>query len=176
MLIIYFLFRYITTMRDIGRDMVNTSGSTMMEIPEIPDATTNLKQFENSEILYHLEIDGINEAENITGYIQIIYSQKQLENYLAISKEFISSNVIDLKESIVSINNKKSYEWVYYSSKAYTRHLFYPFGENQIIIVTLNLPMSERNNGAKMEKFNTMYSNILEKMNLVKADKSHTDH
>ena len=159
-LILYMVFRYATTMRDTGRDMVNTSGGYYSQIPNVDNAVIHLRQFDDSEIKYHIDIEGVNEGQGIYGFVQIVTSKHSLEEYLKISQEFISTNVFDLRENFVTSGNIQGKEWNYRTSRSYTKQQFFPAGDREIIIISLSMPNEMKNSSNHTAIFEKLFSDI----------------
>lgn len=160
LLILYMIFSYATTMRDTGKDMVNTSGGFYSQVPTVENATITLRQFEDSEIKYHIDIDGTGECQGVYGFVQIITSKHTLDNYLNIAKEFISTNVFDLRESSTTSGNLSGKEWTYRTGKSYTKQHFYTVGNSEIMIISLSMPNEMKNNGEKSVVFEKLFTAI----------------
>ena len=162
LLILYMVFSYAITMRDTGKDMVNTSGGFYSQVPTVDNANITLRQFADSEIKYHIDIEGTGICTGVYGFVQIITSKHSLDNYLKISAEFISPNVFDLHQSNTVLGNISGKEWTYRTGKSYTKQNFFTIGNSEIIIISLSIPNESKNNGEKTVAFEKLFNAIKE--------------
>lgn len=159
--LVYVLFRYATTMRDTGKDMVNASGGFYSAIPEIANTRMTLRRFEDSEIKYHLDIEGTNENVGIYGFVQIVSINRPLKDYLKLSHEFLSSNVFNLCEKPAFFSKYEGVQWTYRTGKSYVRQEFYPVSDNEIIIFSLSMSNNIKNSAASNAEFDNLFNKIL---------------
>lgn len=155
------IFHYATTMRDTGKNMVNASGGFYSTIPDVKDTIMTLRQFEDSEIKYHLDIEGTNTNSGIHGFVQIITTRHGLEKYLELSREFLSTNVFNLNEKSVFFNDIEGKQWTYRTGKSFTKQEFYPLDQNEILIFSLSTSNEIKNNTASGAVFEELFSNII---------------
>lgn len=161
LILLYVLFYYATTMRDTGKDMVNASGGFYSEIPDIPDTNMTLRRFEDSEIKYHLDIAGTNKYNGICGFVQIVSINRPLEEYLKLSREFLSTNVFNLCEKSSLWNEKEGTQWTYRTGKSYIRQEFYPLADCEIIIFSLSTSDKTENGAVNDAAFEMLFNKIL---------------
>ncbi|MBQ5761918.1 MAG: hypothetical protein IIW02_03795 [Clostridia bacterium] len=161
LIILYMIFQYATTMRDTGKNMVNASGGFYSTIPEIKDTVMTLRQFEDSEIKYHLDIEGTNTNSGIYGFVQIITSVHSLDKYLELSREFMNSNVFNLNEKNVLFGEISGRQWTYRTGKAFTKQEFYPINQTDILIFSLSTTNEIKNNTAGGVAFEELFNNIV---------------
>lgn len=148
-------------MRDTGKDMVNASGGFYSEIPDIPGSRMTLRRFEDCEIKYHLDIEGVDENSGIYGFVQITSINRSLEEYLKLSREFLNTNVFNLCEKSSFWSKKEGVQWSYRTGKSYTRQEFYPLSDSEIIIFSLSTGNKIKNGATHDAAFETLFNRIL---------------
>lgn len=161
LILLYVLFTYATTMRDTGKEMVNASGGYYSEIPDISDTNMTLRRFEDNEIKYHLDIEGINENSNIYGFVQIVSINRSLKDYISLSREFLSTNVFNLRENPSFWNKKEGVQWTYMTGKTYTRQEFYPITDSEIMIFSLSTSNEIKNSASGGARFENLFTEIV---------------
>ncbi len=122
----------------------------------VKDFEKNFSFSDSAEKLEHYDVRGKNKNSNVYGYVQIWESKQSLEQYLSISKEYMSSNVYGFYESDITINGIKWKKWDYIVNSIAVSQGFLEY-DGKIYFCCLCVPYKE-----KTYSFDKIFIELLE--------------